>query len=231
MNLITIPDRGPISVHVDRAGDTVAPNLLVMLPGARDAAQDFVRHGFIQAVHEQAAACDVAALDAHMDYYLAETLVTRLHQDIILPALASGARHIWLLGISLGGMGCLRYVRAYPDMIAGLILLAPFLATRGLIAEVSAAGGFVQWRAGDTSTDSEREFLAWLQQQPLNTPPFDKLFLAYGEQDRFAPASILLQQRLPAARSIATAGAHDWPTWNKLWRMWLAKENFWHAAH
>ena len=231
MNLAAIPNRGPIPAHLDRAGTMVAPNLLVMLPGARDTAQDFVQRGFIQAVRAQAVACDVAALDAHVDYYLEQTVVTRLHQDIILPAQASGTRAIWLLGISLGGLGCLRYARAYPENIAGMILLAPFLATRGLIAEVSASGGLAHWPAGDTSTDSEREFLAWLQQQPLDQAPFDRIFLGYGEQDRFAPASLLLVQRLPPERCIAIAGAHDWPTWIQLWRTWLAKENFWHAAH
>ena len=56
------------------------------------------------------------------------------------PALARGVTTIWLAGISLGGFGALRYAEAHREIVEGLLLLSPFLGSRGLIAEVAAAG-------------------------------------------------------------------------------------------
>ena len=98
--------------------------LFIMLPGATDKAQDFVDRGFIRALRERNLAVDVIAVDSHMDYYLERTIVERLHQDIVAPALTEGYEQIWLLGISLGGMGCLLYLREHAKQITGAILLS-----------------------------------------------------------------------------------------------------------
>lgn len=225
-----VPVRDAMTVRYERAGPERAANLLLMLPGARDAAEDFFEQGLVAALGENECVCDVVALDAHMEYYLEQSLVQHVHTDVIVPALAQGYRSIWLLGISLGGMGCLQYARAYPQHLAGVILLAPFLATRGLIAEVSAAGGLQQWVQGDISNDSEREFLAWLKTQALEELPYSHIYLGYGSEDRFAPASALLAQRLPAAHTLVLGGGHDWATWKQLWMAWLTRWNPWRNA-
>lgn len=221
----------PITACFADASVDNASTLLLMLPGARDSAQDFFQHGFIDALRQRHAACDVAALDTHVDHYLAHSIVERLHSDVIAPLYAKSQQSIWLLGISLGALGCLRYARAYPGQIGGMILLAPFLATRGLVAEVYAAGGLAAWEAGDIACDHEREFLHWLKSVPLDQAPFNQLYLGYGEDDRFVLASKILAQRLSPQRSLALSGGHDWPTWTRLWQAWLAQENFgWGAA-
>ncbi len=225
-----VATRAPISARFDYAYTEPAPTLLLMLPGARDTAQDFFRHGFIDALRQRGAACDVGALDTHVDHYLEHSIVERLHHDVIAPLHAKSGQSIWLLGISLGALGCLRYARVYPEHIAGIIVLAPFLATRGLIAEVHAAGGLAAWEAGDIASDHEREFLHWLKSVPLGQPPFNQFYLGYGVDDRFVLASKILAQRLPPQRSLALAGGHDWPSWRGLWQAWLARGNFWGAA-
>jgi len=87
--------------------------LLVMFAGATDRLEDCVEQGFIGMVRVSSALIDVVAVDAHMNYYLERSVVERLETDVIAPALAKGYMRIWLMGISLGGMGALDYARRH----------------------------------------------------------------------------------------------------------------------
>lgn len=192
--------------------------LLVALPGAGDRAQDFIDRQFVQALRQRQLAVDVCAADVPMDDYLDHNVVRHLADKVIVPAREAGWNSIWLMGISLGGMGALNYIRERPQDIAGAILLAPFLGTRGLIAEVARAGGLDPWHPGDIAeADEERRLIAWVKQQSLHSLGMPPVYLGYGQADRFAAASQLLSQRLPAERIIAGHGGHDWPTWHALW--------------
>lgn len=203
--------------------------LLIMLPGVKDLPQDLVTHGFVRALRERKLPVDVAAVDAHLGYYLERDLVVRLNQDIVAPARAKGYQRIWLMGISLGGMGSLIYAREKGAQIDGVVLLAPFLGVRGTIAEVVAAGGLERWQAGAVKAeDEERLLLRWLQTYQADSPDpaLPPIWLGYGQDDRFAAASELLAQRLPAARVLAIPGGHDWATWSDLWQRLLARDPF-----
>lgn len=196
--------------------------MLVMLPGVRDRPQDFVQHGFIQALRERAFSVDVVAADVHMDYYLEHKVIERLSADIIAPARAGKYQRIWLMGISLGGMGSMIYAREHPAEIEGVILLAPYLGARGTIAEVVRGGGLDHWRPGRIQPgDDERLLLAWLKAYQADDPALPKIYLGYGKEDRFAAASALLAERLPAERVVSTQGGHDWATWIQLWQQML----------
>ena len=201
----------------DLAPGTAKRVLLIMLPGATDKPEDFVERGFIRALRDRNVAVDVAAVDAHMDYYLERTIVERLHQDVVVPARAEGYEQIWVLGISLGGMGCLLYLREHAKEIAGVVLLAPYLGSRGTIAEIIDRGGFQHWQFDRKTDDEERVFLHWLQSALSLTPAVRKMYLAYGAEDRFAPASALLSELLPPQQVITLPGGHDWHTWLALW--------------
>jgi len=192
--------------------------LLVMLPGAKDSPDDMVERGLVRALRERAVPVDVVAADAHLDYYLERSFLERLRHDIVAPAQAKGYTRIWLMGISLGGMGSLAYARAHPADIEGVILLAPFLGTRGTIAEVVRAGGLSRWQPGEIKADDdEHALLAWLKSYRAGDPKAPKIFLGYGKDDRYAPASLLLAERLPPQRVMAIPGGHDWTTWMVLW--------------
>jgi pimeloyl-ACP methyl ester carboxylesterase len=190
---------------------------LVMLPGAGDRAADLVGHGFVQALRDRALPVDALVVDAHSDYYLEQTVVARLEGDVIGPARASGYRRVWLMGISLGGLGALSYAREHGSLVEGLVLLAPFLGTRGLIAEVARAGGLRAWHPGDRAADdAERGLLAWLRQATTEAGGLH-IHLGYGSGDRYLAASRLLEAELPGHRVTRIAGGHDWGTWLKLW--------------
>jgi pimeloyl-ACP methyl ester carboxylesterase len=201
--------------------------MLVMLPGAKAQPQDLVQHGFVRALRERGLAIDVIAAEAHLGYYLARSFSTHLKQDIIAPARARNYRRIWLMGISLGGMGALIYARDHPAEIEGVILLAPFLGVRGTIAEIARAGGLARWQPGVLNPeDEERRLLAWIKAYQSGAASLPAIHLGYGTDDRYAPASKLLAERLPAAQVVTIAGGHDWATWLTAWQLLLDKDVF-----
>ena len=198
--------------------------LLVMLPGAGIAAEDFAAHGLVAAAQQGMPGLDVIALRPDLDLYLEGNLAPVLHEGVIAPALASGIRRIWLLGISLGGMGALLYASEYPELVEGLVLLAPFLGTHGTIAELARAGSLDQWSAeASGATAPERQLLIWLQGHlriPATSP---RIFLGYGERDRFALGHRLLATQIPASQVVRVDGGHDWAAWTEAWTGILAR--------
>jgi pimeloyl-ACP methyl ester carboxylesterase len=201
--------------------------MLVMLPGVKDRAQDFVRHGFIQAIRDRGWPVDVAAANAHLGYYLGHNVVERLEEDVIAPARTAGHRRIWLMGVSLGGLGALNHARAHPGAIEGVILLAPYLGARGTVARIVRAGGLAQWQPGEIAPDDEESLLlAWIKSYRPGDSALPTVFLGYGTQDRFAPASTLLAQVLPASHVVPIEGGHEWAAWKKLWELLLDRDMF-----
>jgi pimeloyl-ACP methyl ester carboxylesterase len=200
-----------------------ARTLLIMLPGAGINAPDFAANGMVAAAHEAAPHIDITVAAPDIALYLEDGVTELLHREIVAPALARGITRIWLLGISLGGMGALLYAREYQQHIEGLFLLAPFLGTKGTVAELTRAGGLPHWSpVGSKATNPEQNFLSWLQCH-LTAPP---LYLGYAEQDRFSPAHIMLAACLPPARVVHVQGGHDWPSWRALWHRLLALSPF-----
>lgn len=191
---------------------------LVMLPGARDRAQDLIEQGFVRALRKRGLAVDAVVVNAHFDHYLERSVVAQLEQDVIAPLREGGLARIWLMGISLGGMGALSYAREHADAIEGVILLAPFLGSRGLIAEITRAGGLRHWQPGTiTPDDDEGLLLSWLRQYRSGDPALPRICLGYGTEDRYAPASMMLACQLPDRQVVTEPGGHDWATWLKLW--------------
>ena len=60
--------------------------LFVFLPGRRDRASDFVRHGFVSMVQRMVSGSDCVAVDATIGYYFDGSVADRLHREIIGPA-------------------------------------------------------------------------------------------------------------------------------------------------
>lgn len=205
-----------------------AKALLVMLPGAYDTPQDFIREGFVAAVRERYLAVDLQLVDAHVGYYTQQTILERLQRDVIEPAREQGYEQIWLAGISIGGMGSLLYGATHPVGISGVIALAPYLGPRNISADVVRAGGLAQWPSQGQvlpEDDVDRCLWQWLKLQADSTsaktlPP---LYWGYGVSDRFAMGHQVVAQSLPPDRVFTVDGGHDWPAWIALWRQMLDK--------
>jgi pimeloyl-ACP methyl ester carboxylesterase len=201
--------------------------LLVMLPGVGIEPEDFAAHGLVAAAQASGLPVDIAAARPELDLYLDGTIAGAVESAIVAPARQAGYRRIWLLGISLGGMGALLYAASALARVEGIILLAPFLGTPGIIAEVGRAGGLCAWQPGEIAAkDGERALLAWLKDHVAALPPRPRLYLGYARGDRFVAGHALLADHLPAERVVVVEGAHDWESWGRLWQLVLCKHPF-----
>ena len=220
----------PITTPVDQIyfqrGASPSQNLIVLLPGIGDQPEAFLDEGFIQVVRERNIDADLVAVRAHWGYYEKHMVVERLHQDVILPARAKGYRHIWLIGISLGGWGSLQYVRQHANEVDGMLLLAPFLGEKKIFAEVEAAGGLDAWHPDLADPwDDQRLVIAWLRDFKQSETPL-RFHLSYGASDRFAQPLGRYAARLLPQRVDVIPGDHDWRTWLKLWQRFLDRGEF-----
>ena len=198
--------------------------LLVMLPGRGDSASDYQRHGFFDALKKRPLSVDAVAADAVFGYYARRTLIERLRTDVLEPAKARGYEQVWFLGISMGGLGTLLDAKNEGG-VTGAVLIAPFLGDEDVVREIEKAGGPAAWKPGEIAADDyQRGLWKWLQGALAKDEP--RLTLAFGESDRMAPVHRLLASALPEGRVFRAEGAHDWPTWTKLWSSVLDGSDF-----
>ena len=200
------------------AAPAVAPTRMAWLPGAYQAAADFAAAGFAEAVRARRAPLDLVFVDLELAHIGDRGVLQELRSTVVLPARAAGVA-IWLGGISLGGLIALDYAATYPDELDGLCLLAPYLGSRILAAEIERAAGLEQWQPGELAqTDEERRIWRYIKTRPADSPP---LYLGFGKGDRFSAAHELLAATLPATAVDVIAGGHEWTTWSKLWENFL----------
>ena len=210
--------------------------LLVLLPGAYSAPEEFEAAGFIAAARQAGVAADIAIADAHLGYFTDKSVLQRLRDDVVLPARARGVRNVWLVGISLGGFGALGYALRHPAEVSGVVAIAPYLGRRTLLRDIVAGGGPTVWRntaMPEGPDDVETGLWQWLsapqsagrpgRAESDNAPDRPPVWLAYGRDDRFADSHRLLSSVLPAERVDTVSGGHDWPPWRALWDRWLAR--------
>jgi len=89
------------------------------------------------------------------------------------------------------------------------------------------AGGLARWQPGALKPDDEEHRLwAWLQAHASGTAASPKIYLGYGTDDRYAAASTMLAERLPAAQVVTISGGHDSATWIRLWQRLLDQDLF-----
>lgn len=198
-----------------------APNaseLLVLLPGAYMAPEDFVAAGFFAAVEQRRLPLDLAAVAFDLETISSGAALPALQQHILAPARDRGYRRIRLGGISLGGLLSLCHIADTPGCVDGLCLLAPYPGSRLTLNAIDRAGGLDAWtpQAGELD-DPEFRMWRWLQRPPADFP----VFVGYGAEDRFAAGMRRIAERFPADARLAVPGGHDWPAWRVLWEHFL----------
>ncbi len=204
------------------------PTLLVLVPGMGMRAADFGANGMIAEVERRGWPVTVTAIDPGPDAYLDGSVEQQLLDGIEQARAAAGASRIWLAGVSVGCQGLLRCVRRRPDLVEGalvegLLLLTPYLASTGLIAEVVRRGGLRRWALSQPRiAKPEPAFLAWL----ATTPALPRMLVGQAEHDRFATTATLLAALIPDGRMISVPGQHDGVSWAALWRLMLDRDPF-----
>ncbi len=212
------------------APGTAAATRIVCLPGAYHTPEDFLTAGFDRSMRRRGLAIDLLFVDVELRHLGDRSVLQQLKHEIVAPARALGCRSIWFAGISLGGFIALDYAASNPADLDGLCLLAPYLGSRMLIADIARAPAVAAWTAGELAqVDEERRVWCFLQgllapaeqlarRAAIASP---RLHLGFGSDDRFAAAHRLLAQALPARAVDAVPGGHDWRTWTMLWENFL----------
>jgi pimeloyl-ACP methyl ester carboxylesterase len=201
--------------------DPRARCLVVFLPGMGDSAEDFDHNGFVAEVKKRQLSVDMVAANATLGYYARGTFPERLANDVVGPARARGYEQLWLIGMSMGGMGTVFYSRAHTADVTGVLALAPYLGKDELIDEIHAQGGLSTWRAPPrvevmNEDNYQGEIWRWLQAVIRGQEPGPNIYLGYGRSDKLKRADELLAAALPQDHIYMIDGAHDWSTWKVL---------------
>lgn len=201
-------DRG----QAERQSDT----LVIFLPGRGSREDAFREKGFFDDL--QANGVDVVSADAHIGYYIEESIADRLHEDIIRLARDEGYEHIWLAGLSMGGMGAILYADRYPGEIDGMILLAPYPGDSDLTEAIRENGGLTEWNGATASEGQTYQREAWRRLKTDIQADAYPIVLGFGQKDRFAEGHRLLAEQLPASRVFTEeGGGHNWKAWEPIW--------------
>ncbi|MDR6856188.1 serine aminopeptidase domain-containing protein [Variovorax guangxiensis] len=143
-----------------------ARTLLIILPGRGMTLRELEKEGFVSAIRSLDLAVDVLRVDAHLGYYRDRSILERLRADVIAPAQAQGYRSIWLAGISMGGVGALRYAEVHPADVQGIVVLAPYLGEPAASQAILEAGGLLRWKAPPDPFPDDEVAGACLAQRP-----------------------------------------------------------------
>jgi pimeloyl-ACP methyl ester carboxylesterase len=206
--------------HLAKPGER-AGRLFVFLPGRRDRGSDFARRGFVTLAQSRIPCLDCVAVDATIGYYLDGSVADRLQREIVVPARTLGYREIWLVGVSMGGLGALFHERVYPGEVSGLILLAPFVGDDlKLFAEIDAAGGAVSWAHSQPAAAAEqnkakyqRELWRFLGRLQIDQPHSLPIWIAYGDADRLLLGIERLRNIIRPECVFRLRGGHTWEAW------------------
>jgi len=195
-----------------------AETLIVLLHGKGGSESDFEQHGFIEDVRNKGINADLVAVNGHLGYYFDRSLVRRLKKDVIYPAKKEGYKNIWLVGISMGGLGTLLYSMERTEDIDGIFLVAPFLGNSGVVQLIRKSGGLKSWDPGSARIEKwQKDLFKFIKRFAEPDEAMPLLYLAYGKNDSYRPASLLIEEIIPQERVFRREGVHNWKTWRPLW--------------
>ena len=184
--------------------------LVLLLPGIGDLPNNYVKQGTVKQIIECRPDVNVIGVDLHFGYYKKDIISKRLHDEIIRPAKTAGIKQIWLMGISMGGLGSLIYRQAHPDDIHAVILMAPYLGDRDDLTL------YQQNPEQARKTVSPKLMRLWdgLKASATDAPP---ITLAMGDNDSFQKQHRWLAGLIGNNQTVTAPGKHKWKVWKKLW--------------
>ena len=173
--------------------------------------------------------CDSVAVNLHFRYYGDGGVSELVWEDVLAPAIARGYDEIWIVGISMGGLGTLLTAREHTRHIDGVILLSPYLGEESFVRSVSDAGGLEEWTPpgempARMNGDNYSLFIwSWLRRYVDDPESMPELYLGFANGERLAPAAEMLARVLPEGHVLQQDGQHAWATWRPLFRTLLGR--------
>lgn len=192
--------------------------LVIMFPGYGDTGDDFETHGFIDIMRQHGIDADVLALDAHIGYYASRTLLDVMHDEVLTPERRRQYCQLWLVGISMGGLGALLTAQQFSD-VDGVLLLSPYLGESGPIRAIDKAESLDIWAKTASSDDYTTALWRWIA-TALTSNDGPTIVLGVGEEER-ARHHEVLSRALPPENVYVVPGRHRWTTWKPLWEEWM----------
>jgi pimeloyl-ACP methyl ester carboxylesterase len=208
------PAPPPLS-YVHHPGEDEA-TLVVLLPGLFADARTLEQRGFVAALREAGLQADITAVNAHVSYYADRSISARLTEDVLHPA-RERYDQVWLIGISLGGLGGLLTARDAPELVDGVMLMSPWLGRRAAVEPVRDAGGLAAWDAfAGPDAPWESSLWAWMREEHHRGWPSAEVHLGFGHRDLVVVNHRTLAGALAADRVTPIPGGHAWRTWRAL---------------
>jgi pimeloyl-ACP methyl ester carboxylesterase len=191
-------------------GMTGKRSLVVLLPGFGGKGSHYETQGFLDEVWEREFEATMEVVDVKPTLYLGSRIVELLKTEVIEPAKAEGFEDIYLVGTSMGGHGVLLYATEYPEDVAGIVILAPFISGDTASEAIDEAGSLATWE--------DCPFLAWkyacnlwksLQVYVADSRNQKKVVLGFGTEDTFIDQCRILADALLPEQVFTVSGGHD----------------------
>lgn len=184
--------------------------LVLLLPGFGDSPKHFIKHETVEQIMECRPDVNIIGVDSHFGYYKTDTIIERLHDDIIGPAKAAGIKQIWLMGISMGGIGSLIYRQAHPDDLTAIILMAPYVGSWGDLTLYQNQPEQARKSVSPKIISLWDGLMATATDDPAIT-------LASGADDSSSKQHNWLAGLIGSNHVITAPGGHQWEVWKSLW--------------
>lgn len=98
-----------------------------------------------------------------------------------------------------------------------MVLLSPYLGEAEVIREIEQAGGLKKWHPAAMAGDDFSRQLWFRLKKQHESGSQAPVVLGCGNQDRLSEASRLYAREFIPTQSVHWIdGAHEWPTWQKL---------------
>lgn len=199
-------------IHTTRFDGTRHDTVVVLLPGFAAHDTTFAKKGVVDALRRGGVEADLVAVDATFGYYTKDALIERLREDVW--PLTRSYDHVWVLGISMGGLGTLLTARAFADDVEGIVLLSPYLGRGKTLRDVQDG----PLRAYTPPTDPTWDEALWGYYTRLDghADSLPVVLLGHGDKDLGTGNLDWLAGYLPADHVRVVPGGHTWTTWTTL---------------
>lgn len=211
----------PLHLLWDKTGKRTE-NLIIFIPGLYDSNNKFKKELFFETARNEGVEADLVAVNMSVVHLANQMLAERINKDVLEYVKNDGYKNIWLVGLSIGGLSSLVYLKNNEENICGVVVLAPYLGDEYLAEEIKEAGGIKSWvpvldKLKD-SVDVEVDAL-WLWLAKKNH--LSNIYLGYGKQDSITVGSLTLETLLDKKNVIVIDGEHDWKTGRRIWEAQL----------